>query len=357
MNPQKSFGASAPHSTPRTRRTWVSVGGMRWALRSVIVAAMLLVVLAGLVVAALMVGDYPIGPGQVVGAIFGTEHNALINFYVVDLRAPRVVLAVLVGIALGVSGAIFQSVTGNPLGSPDITGFSVGAATGALLQILLFQGGPVAIALGAVGGGLATGAVVYFLARTRGMSGTRFVLVGIGVSFILQGVNSLLVVQADLTSAQTAAQWLAGSLNATTWGETYAMLAVVILAIPACVLLTGPMNMMESRDELAVGLGVNVARRRRELLAVGVVLVAVSVAATGPIAFVALAAPQVARRIAKGPSASLGLAGLTGAVLVVASDIAAQRLFAPTQLPVGVITGSLGGAYLIWLLIREWRRA
>lgn len=307
-------------------------------------------------VVALMLGDYDISPWGVVKAMFGDRSDPMAYFFVNDLRAPRVVLAIVVGAALGISGGIFQSLTSNPLGSPDITGFTTGAATGALIQILLLDGGPIAVAIGAVIGGLATGSVVYLLSRQRGISGTKFVLVGIGVAFILQGLNSLLVVRADLSAAQTAAQWLAGSFNAATWSQANTMMVIVLLLVPACVILSAPMSAMESGEELATGLGVNVTRRRRQLIALGVFLVALAVAAAGPIAFVALAAPQLARRLSHAAGVGLLNAALMGAVLVLVSDIIAQRLFAPTQLPVGVITGSLGGLYLIWLLASEWRK-
>jgi hypothetical protein len=113
---------------------------------------------------------------------------------------------------------------------------------------------------------------------------------------------------------------------------------------------------MITGDDLAIGLGVDVERRRRELMIVGVALTAISVAVAGPIAFVALAAPQLARRISRASGIGMGNAALMGAALVAVSDIIAQRIFAPTQLPVGVVTGLLGGVYLVWLLGRQWRK-
>ncbi|MBI8999844.1 iron chelate uptake ABC transporter family permease subunit [Corynebacterium sp. CCM 8864] len=308
------------------------------------------------IVFALMLGDYPISATQVIRSLLGINDDPLTQFFVRDLRAPRVVMALIVGAALGISGAIFQALTGNPLGSPDITGFTVGAATGALLQIIVFNGGPLAIGLGALLGGFATGATVYLLSRQGGVTGTRFVLIGIGVAAILQGVNGLLIVRASLTAAQTAAQWLAGSFNATTWGETIVLGAVLALLIPASLLLARPLGVMLTGPDLAVGLGVPVDTRRIQLIIIGVSLVAVTVAAAGPIAFIALAAPQLARRLTRTSGPGLGGAALMGAFLVLTSDVISQRLFAPTQLPVGVVTGSLGGIYLIWLLSREWRK-
>lgn len=301
---------------------------------------------------ALTLGDYPIHPRQVLGAITGTEPNRLITYYVTELRAPRVILALLVGAALGLSGALFHNLTRNSLGSPDITGFTTGAATGALIQILLVGSSPLGIAAGALAGGTATGLAVFLLSRGLGASSLRFVLIGIGVASILQGLNSLLIVRADLNSAQTAAQWLAGSFNATTWGRLGWVSLGLTLILPLLILGSRPLSMLAVGDELAGSLGVAVARTRALMTCAGVALVAIAVAAAGPIAFVALAAGPISRRLAGlgGATAGLGVAALTGAVITLGSDIAAQRLFAPTQLPVGVITGVIGGMYLLYLL-------
>ena len=173
---------------------------------------------------------------------------------------------------------------------------------------------------------------------------------------ILSAVNALLMVKASINAAQTAAQWLAGSFNATTWGEVGFALSTILVLVPVALLLARPLSVMITGDDLAIGLGVDVERRRRELMIVGVALTAISVAVAGPIAFVALAAPQLARRISRASGIGMGNAALMGAALVAVSDIIAQRIFAPTQLPVGVVTGLLGGVYLVWLLGRQWRK-
>lgn len=318
--------------------------------------SVLALAILGLAVGGLLIGDYPMAPWQAVASLFGGGGDPLAQYFVQEQRAPRVAAAVLVGAALGGSGAIFQSISANPLGSPDVIGFTTGAATGALLQIVVLDAGPGAIALGAVLGGFGTAFVVYLLAWRRGLAGFRLVLVGVGVAAVLQGVNALLIVRASLTAAQTAAQWLAGSFNATTWNETLVVLVAVAVLVPLALLLARPLGALVMGDELATGLGVRTERTRLLLVLVGVALVALAVAAAGPIAFVALAAPQLARRLTRTSGIGMGTAALMGGLLVLVSDIVAQRLFAPTQLPVGVVTGSLGGAYLIWLLAREWRR-
>ena len=324
--------------------------------RSVAVALGTIGAILVLGTAGLLIGDYPLNLGQALQALFGTGGDPLAQYFIRGQRAPRVVAAILVGAALAVSGAIFQSLSDNPLGSPDVIGFTTGSATGALVAIIVIGAGPAETALGALAGGAAAAAVVYLLAWRRGLTGGRLVLVGIGIAAVLQGVNNLLLVRASLVSAQTAAQWLAGSFNATTWPKVMLLGAALIVLLPAAALLARPLGALVLGDDLAAALGVRVERVRTLLVVVGVVLVAVATATAGPIGFIALAAPQIARRLTHSSGIGLGTAALTGAVLVLASDLLAQRLLAPTQLAVGVVTGVLGGGYLIWLLGSQWRK-
>lgn len=345
---------------PVDRRHRVFTAGP-WALRlerrTLAVSVAMVVVMAGLAVVALLWGDYPLTVPQALQALVGIGQDQLAIFFVQEQRAPRIVAALLVGAALGVSGAIFQSMSGNPLGSPDIIGFMTGAATGAVTQIILFNAGPTATAAGALIGGFGTAAVVYLLAYRGGLSATRLVLVGIGVGVILQSVNTLLVARASLSAAQNAAQWLAGSFNATRWTEVTVVGIALAVLIPVALVLARPLNVLVMGDDLASGLGIRTERTRAWLVFIGVSLVSVATAAAGPISFIALAAPQLARRLTRTSGVGLGTAALMGALLVLGSDIIAQRIFAPTQLAVGVVSGALGGIYLIWLLAREGRKA
>jgi iron complex transport system permease protein len=311
------------------------------------------VLLAGVV--GLASGDYGLSVGDVVRGLFVPSDDPFTIVVLRDLRIPRVLAAALVGAALGVSGAILQSISGNPLGSPDIVGFTTGAATGALLQIIVFDASTNGVALGAVVGGLGAAAAMYALAYRDGVSGYRLVLVGIGLAAMLQAANTWLIVRADLSAAQVGAQWLAGSLNAVTWGEVATITATVLILVPVAMALRRELAALALGDPVAIALGVSAERTRRRLILISLLLVAVATAITGPIAFVALAAPQLARRLTRTAMVGLGTAALMGALLVIVGDIVAQRLFAPTQLPVGVVTGTLGGGYLIWLLSREWR--
>ncbi|WP_238385187.1 FecCD family ABC transporter permease [Nesterenkonia muleiensis] len=324
--------------------------------RTLSVCAVMLAVCAGLGTAGLLLGDYPLTVRQVIGYLFGDHTDPLAGFFVREQRLPRVLLAVLVGAALGVSGQVFQSLSGNPLGSPDIIGFTTGSATGAVLQIIVFDAGPAGAAGGALLGGFATALVVYLLAHRGGVSGLRLVLVGIGIGLMLGALNTLLVARASLVAAQTAAQWLAGSLNATTWSQVGLVSAALVLLLPMALVRGRTLTAMTLGDASAAALGIRPERQRLVLVVCGVALVAVATAACGPIAFIALAAPQLARRLTRSSGAGLLPAALMGACLVLGSDILAQRLFAPTQLAVGVVSGTLGGIYLIWLLAMERSR-
>lgn len=341
-----------------TRHLLIRAGGLllRPERRAVTVSGALVAALLLATTAGLLIGDYPLSVPEVLAALGGTTADPLAAYFVQDIRLPRVLTALLVGAALGVSGGIFQSISNNALGSPDIIGFTTGAATGALLQIIVFEAGPGEVALGALAGGFGTAIVVYLLAWRKGLAGYRLVLVGIGVSAVLSAVNSLLVVRASLTAAQTAAQWLAGSLNARGWTDVALVGAGIAVLLPIAFWHARALGTMTMGDDLATGLGVRVERTRLIMVAVGIALVSIATAATGPIAFVALAAPQIARRLTRAAGVGLGSAALMGAGIVLVGDLVAQRIFAPTQLPVGVVTGSLGGVYLIWLLATEWKK-
>ena len=335
------------------RRGPVSVRLRRRTLVATVLSALALL---GLAVLGLGLGEYAVAPGQVLAALVGRGQDPLAAYFVTEVRAPRVLTALVVGAALGVAGAIFQNVTGNPLGSPDIIGFTTGAATGALVQIIVVGADTRGVALGALVGGLATAGLVHLLTRRHGLSGQRLVLIGLGVGATLAALNTLLVVRASLVAAQTAAQWLAGSLNAVLWPRATLTLVAVAVLLALTVPLARPLSMLVLGDDVCRAAGIGVQRVRGAAVLLAVCLVSVATAATGPIAFVALAAPQIARRLAGSPAPGLLGPALTGAVMVLGSDLVAQRLLAPTELAVGVVTGAVGGLYLIVLLTTEWRK-
>ncbi|WP_413316756.1 iron chelate uptake ABC transporter family permease subunit [Agrococcus sp. 1P02AA] len=320
-------------------------------VRALVVWAALLTAIGALSALALSFGDSAFTVGEVLAALVGQGDDTTVRV-VQEWRLSRVVLALVGGASLAVSGAIFQSMTRNPLGSPDIIGFSTGAYTGALIVTLVLGASAASVSVGALIGGLATALAVYALAFKRGVQGFRLIVVGIAVSAVLSAINAYLLVRASLEQAVTAAIWGAGTLNEARWPEVLPVLVTLAVLTPACLLLARRLAVLELGDDHARMLGVRAEPTRIMLLIVGVGLVSIVTAITGPITFVALAAPQIAKRLVRGTGPALMASALVGALLLLASDVLAQRVIAPSQYPVGVITACLGGAYLVWLLSR-----
>ncbi|MCG5214698.1 iron chelate uptake ABC transporter family permease subunit [Streptosporangium soli] len=325
---------------------------LQW--RSVVVCALLAVAVAGTAVLALMTGSYPLSPGQVLSALTGRD-TGIVHDIVVEWRLPRVAAALVFGAALGVSGAVFQSLLRNPLADPGIIGFSQGSYTGALIVILVVNGTYVQLVGGALLGGMATAVAVYVLAHRRGVQGFRLIIVGIGVSAMLGSLNTWLILKADLDQAMSAAAWGAGSLNGVSWEQVVIGGACIAVLLLLAGMLSRPMRQMELGDDAAASQGVRVSPARLALILVGVALTATVTAASGPIAFISLVAPQIGRRLARTAGTTLAPAAFVGALLCLASDYLAQHV-APTPLPVGIVTVVLGGGYLGYLLFTEARR-
>lgn len=323
--------------------------------RTALVTAALLLGVLALGAWALTVGDYPIALPDVWAALTGSGSEG-VRRIVVDWRLPRILLAAIAGAALGLSGAIFQSLTRNPLGSPDIIGFNAGAYTGALVVLLILGGNYVATAAGALVGGLVTALVVYVLAYRAGVQGFRLIVVGLAVSAVATAVNTYLTLRASLEAAIAAASWGVGSLSTTGWKDVIPVAITMALLAPLLALLARRLRMLELGDDAAKALGVPVERTRLMLLVLGVAFTAVVTAVAGPIAFVALAAPQVAHALSRSAGIALAPSAAMGAVLLLASDVISQRVLAPVQLPVGAVTVTIGGAYLVGLLIVQARR-
>ncbi|MFD8729214.1 MULTISPECIES: iron chelate uptake ABC transporter family permease subunit [unclassified Streptomyces] len=302
------------------------------------------------------VGDFPIGLSRVIATLLG-QGEQVDEFVVMDLRMPRALAGLVVGIALGVSGAITQSVARNPLASPDILGITSGASAVAVFLVTV-SGGAAAAVAGSVGlsaaallGGLGTGLLVYFLAWRRGIDGFRLILIGISVSAVMQAITTWLLVSADIRDVARAQAWLVGSLDGRSWDEVEVAFwggLVLLVVVAAAAFQFKPMHL---GDDVAAGLGVRYGRVRAVLLLCAVLLAAVAVSAAGPVPFVALVAPQVAMRLARCPTPPMAASGLLGALLLTGSDLIARTAL-PVTLPVGVVTAAIGGPFLVHLLVR-----
>ncbi|ARZ70808.1 iron chelate uptake ABC transporter family permease subunit [Streptomyces sp. HU2014] len=349
--------ASRASRTPRTGTTGKTLrtrGGLslRVDLRAAAVVLLLLAAAAAAAIALIGTGDFPLPPADVLRALTGGGTPAQ-EFIVRDLRLPRVLVGLLAGASLGLAGAVFQSVSRNPLGSPDVIGFGQGSAAGALVVIVLFHGDPFAVAAGAVAGGVVTGLAVYLLAWRKGIHGYRLVLVGIGAAAVLTGVRDYLMTKADLVDATRSMVWMVGSLDGRDWSQVWPLLCVAAVLFPVLLGHGRALRMLEMGDDAACALGVRAERTRFVVMGAAVLLTAAATAAAGPVTFVALAAPQIARRLTRASGPNLPASAGTGAVLLIGADWGSQRLFGADQLPVGALTGMLGGCYLLWLLFTE----
>ncbi|MFC9971130.1 FecCD family ABC transporter permease [Spirillospora sp. NPDC127200] len=327
--------------------------------RTLALAAVLGALVAVLGLLGLCYGQSWASPPEVVAALAGRGDFEVV---VRDWRLPRVLAATVFGAALGIAGAIFQNVTRNPMGSPDVIGLDAGAYTGALVALTLLSGTAAQLSLASVAGGLAVTAVIYLLSReSRGagassLSGLRLVVIGIAMNAILYAVNSWIVLRADLDVAIAAVGWNAGSLNGVDWDDLPVPFAIIGALVALAAACAQPMHQAALGDAVAAATGVRLDRLRLLLVLAGVGCTATVTAVAGPIVFIALAAPQIGRRLARAPGVPLLPAALTGAVLLQGADLAAQALLAPVALPVGVVTTAIGGCYLIWLLTREVKR-
>ncbi|MFG3349678.1 FecCD family ABC transporter permease [Streptomyces sp. NPDC048018] len=336
-------------STKTLRTGGLSV---RYEPRALLSLLGLLVIALAAAVVLIGSGDFPVAPGDVVATLLGGGTDVQ-RIAVMDLRLPRVLVALLVGAALGIGGAVFQAVSRNPLGSPDVIGFGQGSTVGALTVIVLFQGSATAAAGGAIVGGLLTGLVIYLLAWKRGVHGYRLVLIGIGAAAMLTAVINYLITKAQLVDAARATVWMTGSLEGRDMEQFWPLLGVSCVLLPLILGHGRALRMLEMGDDAAYALGVRVERTRIVLMAAAVLLVAVATAAAGPIVFVSLSAPQLARRLTRSPGPNLGASALMGTALLLVADWTATNAFGERRLPVGVVTGVIGGCYLLWLLVSE----
>jgi iron complex transport system permease protein len=318
--------------------------------RAVVVTGALAVLAFALFVVTMMIGSYNLSAWEVIASTFHLKDDAAVDFIVRDLRLPVAVAALAVGLALGASGAIFQKLLANPLASPDFVGISSGASLFAVMSIVVFQASSTWISGSALLGALLSSAIIYLLAWRDGISGYRFILIGIGVSQFMLSIAAYVISRADISDAREAMTWLVGSVGQAGPGELRTLLVTLVVLLPAALLLDRPLRALELGDDAAKALGARVELARLGLITVSIVLVAFATAVAGPIMFVALVAGPIARRLLGPAPGGLAAAAFAGAVIVLGADLVTQHLL-PIALPTGVITGAVGAPYLIWLLI------
>ncbi|MDK4276537.1 iron chelate uptake ABC transporter family permease subunit [Corynebacterium accolens] len=355
----------------KQRTSWQMPGGVPfragpisflWRPRVVlvcIIAAALIVFLGALSIG---LGDYPISVPRVLEVIFQGQGSRVEKLVVLEWRMPRVATAIAVGCALGLSGALTQTVTRNALASPDILGITTGASAMAVTVIVLGAGGSgfagwlagIGIPLAALLGAILSATVIWALAWRRQADSYRLVLVGIIITALLSSYINFLMVRAELRDASQAQFWLTGSLARSEWSTTIPIGVLVIVCAPLLAWIAYQALATTLGPDLARALGQRVNAVQVAMLALAVALAAVAVSAAGPIGFIAFVAPQVALRLCGVPSPPLAASALTGAVLLLGADIVTQAVL-PVELPVGIVTSALGGIFLIYLLVQRTR--
>ncbi len=306
--------------------------------------------------ASLAVGAYTLSLPDLIATLAG-QGEARDNFIIFGLRLPRLLLGALVGAAFAISGALFQTLLKNPLASPDIIGISGGASAAAAGSILILGLGGAAVPVAAFLGALVAATAIYLLAWRGGVTGYRFVLIGVGVAFMVQAVLGYLITRGDVRDVQQALVWMVGGIGGAAWADIAVLALALAVLLPALGLLAPRLRMLQLGDETAGGLGVRVESTRLALLLIAVALAAVATAFAGPVAFVAFVSAPIARRIVGAGSLALLPSALVGMLLVTSADFAAQHLLPGTlQVPVGIVTGVIGAPYLLWLLATANRR-
>lgn len=304
-------------------------------------------------------GEYPIPPLEVVKTMVGLQAtNSDYAFIINTLRLPRTLVAFATGVGLAVSGTILQGLTRNPLADPGIIGVNAGAALAAVSLIVFFPTIPlVALPLSAFAGAMAVALLIYLMAWEKGSSPVRLILIGVGIAAIFSSLTTLIITFGEINSVTQALTWLAGSVYARSWEHLGAMLPWLVVFGPLSLMLAMPLNVLSLGDDVAKGLGTRVEWQRGLLLLCSAAMAGAAVAVAGTIGFVGLMAPHLGRQLV-GPTHEglLPTAAFIGGLIVVLADWMGRVLFAPVELPCGVITAAIGAPYFIYLLIRNRKR-
>jgi iron complex transport system permease protein len=308
-----------------------------------------------LFILSLSVGSSFIHPLAVIQHLVGYG-NGENDFILNTLRLPRVLLAFLVGAALGVSGLILQGIIRNPLASPDIIGITGGASVGAVIFIVYFAETISIkwITLAALLGAIVVSIIIYSLSWKKGVTPIRLVLIGIGVAAAMKAIITMMIVISETAVTTRAYLWLTGSLYGANWQDVFSMIPWLLVFVPLTLFFSRVVNAKELGDDIATGFGVNVQFYRLVLLFISVALAGSAVAFAGGISFIGLIAPHIARMLVGRLFAGLVLiSAFIGGVIVMVADIVARTAFLPLDIPAGVFTAGIGAPFFIYLLYRN----
>jgi len=301
-------------------------------------------------------GEYPIAIIDIIKTLLGIDTgNPDHAFVIYTLRLPRTLVAFMVGMAFAISGAIFQGLTRNPLADPSIIGINAGAGMVAVGVIVLFPNAPIYILpIAAFAGASLIALLIYSLAWNGGSSPTLLLLLGIGLSAIATAFTSLMITFGSIYDVSQALVWLAGSVYGRTWEQVFTLLPWIVVGIPLALSLSRQLNLLNLGDDVAKGLGSQVEWQRGLLVLVAVALSGSAIASAGTIVFVGFIAPHAGRLlIGANHQNLLPVTALLGGLLVTLADLMGRILFAPIELPCGVVTAAIGAPFFLYLLIRN----
>jgi iron complex transport system permease protein len=301
-------------------------------------------------------GEYPISTLDVVKTLLGLPtSNRDYAFIVNTLRLPRTIVAFLVGVGLAIAGTITQSITRNPLAAPEIIGINAGATLAAVSLLVLLPNAPVSLLpFAAFGGALTVALLIYLLAWQGGSSPIRLILIGIGFDLIVGALTDIMITFGDIDTVSQALVWLAGSVYGRTWSQVMALIPWIMIFGLMALLLTRELNTLNLGDEVARGLGSQVEWQRGLLLLTSVALAGASIATAGAVGFVGLMSPHLGRQlVGASHEGLLPVSAMIGGMLVVIADLLGRVLFAPLELPCGIITAAIGAPYFVYLLINQ----
>lgn len=308
----------------------------------------------GLLIISISYGEYHILPIDVLKTIFGMDTgDKRHELVVLTFRMPRILVAFLSGAALGVSGAILQGITRNPLADPGILGVTPGASFVAVATIVWLDIPIEWLPLAAFVGALVMAGMIFLLAWDGGSSPMRLILIGVGLASVTTALTNLMMVFGNINQVQQATIWLAGSVYGSSWNNVQTIGLWLAIILPIVIFLARQLNMLNLGDELAMSLGVNIEAQRGMLLLLSVALAAIAVSVSGTIGFIGLVAPHIARRLV-GPSHE-GLiitTAIFGGVLLMLSDLIGRWVISPSELPVGIVAAMIGAPYFAYLLYR-----
>ena len=270
-----------------------------------------------------------------------------------NIRLPRTIVALLVGVNLSLSGAVLQAVMKNPLADPHIIGISSGAGLTGILVLLLLPEYGALVTPAAFVGAMGAAVLIYLLAWKNGIRPVRIILAGVAVSaFLGAGISALMILYSD--RVHSALMWMVGGLSARSWPHVFMLWPYALAGAFLAFLGARQLNILQLGDEVAKGLGLHVERTRILMTAVAALLAASAVSVVGLLGFVGLIVPHAARLLLGNDYRYLlPGAALLGAAVLTASDTVARLAFAPVELPVGILMAVLGAPFFLFLLRRE----